>query len=146
MSKQQLKIKPKKLPTNLVMADLVAYRPEPVKGLSQEKYFELVEVEQEDGSRIEKLVEQDYPITADYVKSFEQSADYKLDVDGAIAAGHSGKNLGDVTALQELYTMDSAAVEEYAKRLNQAAEVLKAAKAKAAEPKKEEEKGVNANG
>ena len=143
MSKQ-LAIKPKKLPTNLVMADLYAYRPEPVKGLSQDKYYELVEVIQPDGSRKEKLVKQDYPITAEYVKSFEQSADYKLDVDGAIAAGHSGKNLGDVTALQELYAMDSAAVEEYAKRLNQAAEVLKAAKAKAAEPKKEE--GVKDNG
>lgn len=146
MSKQAT-LKPKKLPTNLVMADLYAYRPEPVKGLSQDKYFELVEVEQEDGSRIEKLVEQDYPITADYVKSFEQSADYKLDVDGAIAAGHSGKNLGDVTALQELYAMDSAAIEEYAKRLTQAADVLKKAKAKTAESKTEKtEQGENVNG
>ena len=115
------------LPTNLVMNNLVHFNAcECSKALPENsKYYDLVEVEREDGSRIEKLIEQDYPITPEYVKSFEQSADYRLDVDGAIANGHGRKNLGDVSRVQSLYNMDTAEIEALGKKLIKASEILK---------------------
>lgn len=145
MSKMQPIKALKKLPCNLVLNDLVLYNASQCSKAipkSNSKYYDLVEVQNEDGSRVEKLVEQDYPITPEYVKSFEQSADYRLDIDGAIANGHSRKNLGDVTQMQNLCAMDTAEIEALGKKLIHASQVLKNKKT----VKPETEKGVINNG
>ncbi|QXN75166.1 hypothetical protein [Microvirus mar34] len=48
----------------------------------------------------------DYPITPEYVDSFAQSADYRTDVAGSIARSVPGKNLGDITEIQNVSSMD----------------------------------------
>lgn len=130
-TQEKLPIK-KKLPVNLLMADLYTYNSQRVCVIPRyagKKYSELVEVQNPDGSIAEKLVERDYPITEDYVKSFEQSSDYRLDPSGAVASAQPRKNLGDISDLQSLYQMDTAAIDDLAKRLTAASAAVKAAQA-----------------
>lgn len=91
---------------------------------SPKMYSELQMVQTPNGFE-ERVVEVEYPITADYVKSFEQSTDYKLDLDNAIANGQGGQNLGDVTFLQELYKMDTAQIEKLANNMKALTEKIK---------------------
>lgn len=118
----------KKVPTNLIMCDLYAYTPTLVtdnKSVTSGKtYKELQVIETADGIK-EQLVDVDYPITSEYVASFEQSANYKNDVDGAIAGGISAKNLGDVTEYQKVLAMDTELISNLAERLKLASEQLK---------------------
>lgn len=75
------------------------------------KYFELREIQTPEGF-VEKLVEVDYPITPDYVKSFANSTDYRNDLERAINEPARGANLGDLTGFQDITSMDMTAVRE----------------------------------
>lgn len=78
-------------------------------------YLELQKRE-ENNSIIEELVEVDYPITPDYVKSFVEETDYKKNPDNLLT--NAGKtNLGDVTELQRLQSMDMIALQDEIKAL-----------------------------
>lgn len=79
-----------------------------------EKYYELREETTENGIE-HKLVEVDYPITAESVKSYVDSTNYKLDPFGNLAAPR--KNLGDVTESQKVMRMDTAEARAMYERL-----------------------------
>lgn len=50
----------------------------------------------------------DYEITPDSVDSQVEAADYRNDVMGAIAGSKPGKNLGDVSSMQDILDMDDS--------------------------------------
>lgn len=77
------------------------------------KQFESYDVVQEigeDGMPVSKhkLTLHDYEITPESVDSQVQAADYRNDVAGAIAKAKPGKNLGDVSSMQDIMSMDDA--------------------------------------
>lgn len=74
--------------------------------LDNSKYVSLDEVTTEKGIELRETVN-DYPITPEYVDSFAESADYKSDVAGAIAKGSSRPNLGDISSMQKVLSMDT---------------------------------------
>lgn len=140
--------KKKALPVNLIMANLYEQEPTLLQGKcsarSGSTYYELQVIEDGKGGAREEFVEVAYPITPDYVKSFEQSANYKNDVDGAIANGSKGANLGNVVDMQELYAMDSSAIADLADKLKKASAVVaQAQKAEKAVVKKENNEEVD---
>lgn len=55
----------------------------------------------------QEFVEVPYPITPESVNSYVDSADYHRDPVGAVLASSPRKNLGDVTAFQDVMSMDS---------------------------------------
>lgn len=59
----------------------------------------------EDSCVKDKISIQEYPITPESVNSFQDCTNYKLDVDSAVSASPRGKNLGDVSAVQQLLQM-----------------------------------------
>ena len=128
MKNEQLKLhNKKKVCCNLIMCDMYEYHPD-ICGMvnfdnSNQKYYELQTVETSNGF-VEQLVEKSYPFTPEYIASYEQSANYKLDVDGAISNGAKRANLGDVTAYQEALAMDSAYIADLHKRLQLANQKL----------------------
>lgn len=140
-------MKREKVPSNLIINDLLQYNPSICKDnkskKTAKKYKELKVIETDDGIA-EKLVEVDYPITPEYVASFEQSANYKNDVDGAIAGAVNGANLGDITEYQKVLTMDTALISALADRLKIANAKINEINSKngssAVEPKKDEPK------
>ena len=67
-------------------------------------YYELQEKQFPNGFCYE-LVECDYPITKESVKSYESSTNYKTDLDGALRTNK--KNLGDITQVQQLMQDDA---------------------------------------
>lgn len=121
----------KKIRSNWLRTELLEAEPDRLTSVGKHSagtYFELQQIEGNNGV-IEKMVEVDYPITADYVKSFLSSTDYKQDLDGALANGVNKPNLGNIVDMQEVYKMDSNAISELAENLKKASEVLKAQKA-----------------
>lgn len=131
---------------NLIMCDMYAFNPDicnKVATQSDDKYYEL-QVKEGNNGITEELVEVDYPYTAEYVASFEQSANYKNDVDGAIANGVKKANLGDITAYQEVLAMDSQLISDLSARLSKANDLL--AKATQANVEKTTTQGENVNG
>lgn len=123
---EQQKIK-ERVPCNLIQCDMYAFNPT-ICGFANpssapKSYYELQVVEDSNGYH-EELVEVDYPITPEYVASFEASANFKNDVDGAIANGQKRANLGDITAYQEALNMDTALIADLANRLKVANEQL----------------------
>lgn len=93
-----------------------------IKQPHTKKYFELIEKTTDSGI-VEELVEREYPITPDYVKSFEASANYKNDVNNAMANGVSGTNIGDGVSIQQLQNMDISAIRDLQSKLNQIAQM-----------------------
>lgn len=55
----------------------------------------------------QEVVSVPYPITPQSVNSYVESCDYRRDPLGAIMRGGSRVNLGDVTALQDVSSMDA---------------------------------------
>lgn len=51
--------------------------------------------------------EESYPITPQYVASFADSADYRKDLVSAFNSPARGQNLGDITDIQKVSSMDS---------------------------------------
>ena len=86
-------------------------------------YFDLQDVQKEDGFRREELIEHDYPITPEYVTSFADGADYHADPVGAVARGNGGRtNLGDIRHIQAAMGLDAEharAIYEETMRVNQ---------------------------
>lgn len=70
-----------------------------------EKYLSVDEITTDKGIEL-KYTEHDYPITPEYVNSFADSSDYRRDPMGAIANGSKRPNLGDITEMQEVASMD----------------------------------------
>lgn len=54
----------------------------------------------------------DYPITPEYVASFADSADYRKDPLNAISNSFPRHNLGDVSSIQHILSLDSASQEK----------------------------------
>lgn len=101
----------KRVRCNLLQAEIYVRSPEccidcksPQK--SKDTYFELREKLVKNGT-VQELVEVDYPITPESVKSYAAAADYRNDVNAALAAEPRGNNLGDLTAVQELLSSDT---------------------------------------
>lgn len=57
----------------------------------------------------QEFVEVPYPITPESVNSYVDSADYHRDPVGAVLSSSPRKNLGDITAFQDVVNMDSDA-------------------------------------
>ena len=128
MAKQIRLEERKKIPMNLVQGEFWSRRHAIPDGvLSQpnvpKTYYELRQFETTDGI-VEKLVEVDYPITPDYVKSFQATADYRNDLETAMNSPARGQNVGDCTNIQEVLGMDLTAVREMQAKLSKVAESL----------------------
>lgn len=87
-------------------------------------YFELQRKTVDNGIR-EELVEVPYSITPQSVKSQAPFADYHSDVAGAIARGEKKQNLGDVSAIQKVMSMDSVEAQAYYQALKKRFEEAK---------------------
>lgn len=73
---------------------------------SASKYITLQESVTEDGLK-QEFVDVDYPITPASVNSYVESCDYRCDPFGAVARGSSRPNLGDITQMQSVASMDT---------------------------------------
>lgn len=78
---------------------------------SPSTYVSLDEIVVEDGVKLRESVN-DYPITPDFVNSFSDSVDYRRDPVSAIAHGSKRTNLGDVSNLQKVCSMDMTSARE----------------------------------
>lgn len=70
------------------------------------KKYSVLEKKQLPNGYIEEVVEKDYPITPESVKSYADSADYRNDPMQAIANAPKRVNLGDVTEVQKFIESD----------------------------------------
>ena len=102
------------------------------------KYQVAAPVRDEQGRKVVKVVEREYPITPETVKSYAESADYHTDPASAAAAAAANprKSLGDIRDIQKVASMDSAQFLELARRMNAAAEEIQKKAAAAAEAQK----------
>lgn len=67
-------------------------------------YYELQEIQTDTGI-VQELVEVEYPVTPESVQSYVDSTNFKRDLDASTAQS-GGQNLGDVTDLQDLLSLD----------------------------------------
>lgn len=70
------------------------------------KKYSVLEKQQLPNGYIEEVIEKDYPITPESVKSYADSADYRNDPMQAIANAPKRVNLGDVTEVQKFIESD----------------------------------------
>lgn len=84
----------------------------------QKTYISLDEVVSDNGVELKETV-QDYPYTPEYVNSFVDSADYHNDPIQAIASAQTSyrSNLGDITDLQNVSSLDLAGVKSIYEQL-----------------------------
>lgn len=117
------------VPLNLIQGQFVSRKHKLQEGVvvqpALKKYYELREISTDNGI-YEKLVEVDYPITPDYVKSFANSTDYRNDIESALNSPAPGANLGDMTDLQAIACMDMSAVKELQEKLSARVKELQA--------------------
>lgn len=110
MSKKKDIVVDKPIVTNLIrqncfLRDVVSAAP--TSGAhSPDTYISLDEVTTSSGIALRETVK-DYEITPDYVQSFVDSSDYRLDPVNAVANGHSRSNLGDISSVQEVASLDT---------------------------------------
>ncbi|WGL31075.1 hypothetical protein [Dipodfec virus UOA04_Rod_707] len=83
---------------------------------AQKTYETLDEVISDDGVKLVSRVV-DYPITPEYVSSFADGCDYRLDPFAAANRPAVSKNLGDIRGTQELSNMDTEALLKYTQDL-----------------------------
>lgn len=102
-------------------------------------YYSLEEKVREDGSRIEELVKKDYPITPETLQSFYEATNYKADPVQAQRNSVKRQNLGDITGMQELLSLDSEKFQSTVASLRDKLSQIEALK-KQANKKKEEVK------
>lgn len=94
--------------------------------LTTSSYPELKRKEFDNG--FSEVVEDiEYPITQDYVNSFADSCDYKLDPVSAISKGRSGSGLGDIRDMQAAFAGDSSSIAAYVAKLRSSASASKSA-------------------
>lgn len=75
----------------------------------KDKYVELERIQEGNGFK-DVLVEREYPHTAESLNSYAESADYRADINAAMASSPRGVNLGDMTAGQEYLKLDSSEI------------------------------------
>ncbi|UPW41157.1 hypothetical protein [Sigmofec virus UA08Rod_5342] len=117
-------MKMQKLKTNLIRQNcyLSVASPAPIdlkKDYLQEKYLELNEHVDSDGSRREVLEEIPYPITPESVKSYAEGCDYKRDPLNAVANSVPRQNLGDLTSVYDIFSKNPSDVKEFIQTINQ---------------------------
>lgn len=96
---------------NLLEAEVYVRFPVRVCGKDEVKqYLELQEVQCRDGVR-EEYVLVDYPVTAESVNSFADSADYRTNPE-VINQAQKRENLGDIVQAQQLLRNDMSGMRE----------------------------------
>lgn len=105
----------------------------------KDTYLELRQIQTDDGI-VEKYVEVDYPITPDYVKSFANSTDYRNDIERAMNEPARGVNLGDMTGIQEVMSMDMSAVRDLQAKLTERFKQLQVTEKQSAQKQESEVK------
>lgn len=103
---------------------VLAHSPKRVckKDFLQDKYVSQDEVTEQDGVRV-KRTEQDYPYTPETLNSYADGTNYRNDLNAAVSASAPGRNVGDISAIQELLTKSP---EEIAAFFTSAVEKIKA--------------------
>lgn len=88
--------------------------------------------DEQTGKRSEQVVEREYPITPESVKSYAEAADYHRDPVTAAMTAKPRTNLGDIRGMQDVSKMDTAQLNALQQRYRAAmAEVEKVRAAKA---------------
>lgn len=105
------------VPMNLIEQKVFAHyvspaSPEEHKDYLQKEYVSQDEVVVSDGIKIKNTV-QEYPITPESVNSYADGTNYRNDLSAAVSRGASGRNLGDVAAIQDLLTKNPQQVAEF---------------------------------
>lgn len=101
----------KSIPVNLIqqncfIRDVTRLSPNSYSS-SPDTYLSLDEVATPTGIELRANVN-DYPITPAYVRSFADSSDYRNDLASALSAKSSRPNLGDVSDIQKIASMDAS--------------------------------------
>ena len=104
MKKECREVPTNLLPVNCFLRDTVTAKDLHTE-YQQRTYMELQRKTVQNGI-VEELKEVPYEITPASVKSFANSSDYHVDPAGAILRGNCGKNLGDVSVMQKVASMD----------------------------------------
>lgn len=109
---------------NLLQAEVYVRFPVRVcgDGSTCRKYVELQEVPTQNGVT-EHYVEMDYPITAESVNSYADSADYRKNPE-VIRQAVPRQNLGDISEVQKLLREDMSALRDIASRSQEIMEKL----------------------
>lgn len=109
---------------NLLQAEVYVRYPVRVcgDGTKCRKYVELQEVPTQNGF-VEHYVELDYPITADSVNSYADSADYRKNPE-VIRQAVPRQNLGDISEVQKLLREDMSSLRDIATRSQEIMEKL----------------------
>lgn len=79
-------------------------------------YKVYAKVRDERNRRVGKVVEREYPVTPESVKSFRDVSDYRADPAAAVASAPSRQNLGDIRDLQSIAKMDDTQLIAMAER------------------------------
>lgn len=103
----------KRVYMNLIQAEVYARNPEilgdkKTRYAAEKTYPELVEKQLPNGS-IYVIEQQPYPVTPESVKSYAATADYRRDIATAMNAQPRGKNLGDLSSVQQVLSADMEA-------------------------------------
>lgn len=86
------------------------------------QYTSLDEELTKNGLKVKSVVN-DYPITPEYVNSFVNSTDYHVDPLNAVNNGVKRFNLGDVSGIQDILSLDTASIRPLYEQLKQKFEV-----------------------
>lgn len=113
--------KSKRVVMNLIQAEVYANNPELLTGKvgarSSTDYYEL-RARVGGNAVYEELVKVPYPVTPESVSSYENSTDYKRDVESAVNSPARGTNLGDVVDMQRILSMDRIDAQKLIAELN----------------------------
>lgn len=134
-----------KIKMNLIQQDVYAVFSDDLyiddRDFLQKEYVSQDEIVEDSGIKIKRTV-QEYPITPESVNSYADGTNYRNDLSAAANRPSPGHNVGDVAALQELF---SRSPEEIKAFMESAIEKIKASKAKPVDEKSVVDKEV-ANG
>lgn len=96
-----------KVKMNLIQQDVFIRAESPAVDIKKDylisSYTSSDEVVQSDGVKIVNTV-QEYPITPESVNSYADGTNYRIDPSAAASRGAPGVNVGDVAALQDLFS------------------------------------------
>ena len=109
-------------------------------------YKVYAKVRDEHNQRVGKVVEREYPVTPEAVKSFRDIADYHTDPAAAVASAPSRKNLGDIRDMQSIAKMDDTQLNAMAERFASARVEIERIRAERANASVEQSEEVTENG
>lgn len=98
-----------KVPCNLIQAQVYARNPELVKDMNTsytDKTYPVLREHTLPNGSIYAIEQEKYPVTPESVKSYAASADYRRDIATAVNTPARGKNLGDLSSVQEILSSD----------------------------------------